>query len=200
MRASRLATLGLHEPRHRVRLRVGSPLSRRGPAWVSVAVLLSVSVASCSSTGGAAPSGSSSRPLTQLDHANRELEQVSSCLQKAGWKVKLDPGRGYSAEVPEAQRTAYRADREKCEKEFLDQYPRPEMTEADWKKLYQHQLWLVKCLEGEGYPPVSTPPSEADYVADGLSGTAPSWFAWEAVGGAAPPDLEAKCPQAPPGL
>ena len=165
-----------------------------------IVVSFAFGITACSSADGSQERQSPSRTFTQADHANLELQQVSACLQRAGWKVTLDPGRGYSTEVPEAQRTAYRTDRERCEKEFLGAYPRPEMTEADWRKLYRHELWLITCLEGEGYPPVSTPPSEADYVSDGLSGSAPSWFAWAAVGGIPPAELESKCPQAPPGM
>lgn len=183
----------VHRPDDPASLRAG----RRAARAVFV-TLVAIGVAACSSGEGA--DRSRSRTLTQAGHANSELLHVSACLQEAGWKVTLDPGRGYGAEVPEAQRTAYRTDRDRCEKEFLGDHPRPQLAEADWRKLYRHQVWLVTCLESEGYPPVATPPSEADYVSDGLSGSAPGWFAWEAVGGKPPAELEAKCPQAPPGM
>ena len=166
-----------------------------------VAVALAVVVASGSCAGGQGEQApSAAQPSTHLDHATLELKEVSACLQEAGWKVTLDPGNGYSSAVPETQRAAYQGDRKRCEDEFLREHPRPAMTEADWTKLYRHQVWLVDCLEAQGFPPVGEPPSEADYVGDGLSGVSPSWYAWGAVSGAPTPELEARCPQAPPGL
>jgi hypothetical protein len=138
--------------------------------------------------------------MSHQDYSNLQLEHLAACLKEAGWTVTLDPGKGMLSEVPDAQRGAWFAAQEVCGKEFDAQFPAPKMTEENWRTLYRHQLWLVDCLEKEGFPPVSTPPSETAYVAEGVFGKTPSWFAWEAVGGVPPDDLEKTCPPAPPGM
>lgn len=57
----------------------------------------------------------------------------------------------------------------------------------------------MECLTKQGYPPLSPPTSEQQYVNEYATGKAPSWYAYQALGEAPAPGtmekLEKLCPQ-----
>jgi hypothetical protein len=169
-----------------------------------LALAASCVVAGVGATSQAAESAPTrAAPLTQSQHAALEINTVAVCLKAQGWSVEVDEQGALDASVPFEHADAYDAADRRCREEFLAAHPRPVLGKGAFVTLFKHQLFLVECLKAKGYAPVQHIPTEAEYVAAGLSGRSPDFYAWSAVGNVGPSEaasIEQDCPQAPPGL
>lgn len=173
---------------------------------VSISMITST-VAGCGGDAGQAPATSTSpavpepgASLNQSEHAALEQRSITSCLKEKGWDVSLSQGNVMDYSIPQEQEAKFRGDMTGCRDAFLAQYPRPTVGVDDWRRLYQHNLWLVECLEREGYPPVQEPPSEAAYLDQAKQSDGPEWTPYAAVD--SPEGIEAlhkRCPPEPQG-
>lgn len=171
--------------------------------WGAISALIAIGVVGTSAAQPAESAAPGTGPLTQSEHAALEITTLAACLNAQGWKVAVDEQGALDASVPFEQAAAYEAANSRCRGQFLTAHPRPVLDRIALEKLFRHQLFLVDCLKAKGYPPVQTIPSQSEYVAAGLSGKSPDFYAWSAVGGigsAEAASLERACPQAPPGL
>ena len=114
-----------------------------------VGALFLLGVAACS--GG--PEPGNDRTLSHAEHSLLQQELVLECLKESGWQVSFDTqDKSLRASVPSGQQSANLQAARDCEAEFLAAFPRPEVTEEQWGLMYEHQRWLVGCLEELGYP------------------------------------------------
>lgn len=168
---------------------------------LSAAALLSLAGCAVALSPTETPTASAS--LSQSEHSALEIRTVAGCLSGQGWDVTVTADGVLEASVPTAQARAYESANTDCREGFLAAHPRPGLGEAELGKLYEHQLFLMDCLKGKGYPPVQQPPSKQDYVATGLAGKTNEFYAWSAVGNVSGREVEQlarDCPQDPPGL
>lgn len=122
-----------------------------------------------------------------------------ACLEERGWQVTVEGG-AHRIEVPEEQRDQYFQDKQECDAQFEAEFPRPVLTEDDWRRRYAYELSLVECLAKEGFDQVTEPPTEEAYVSEAMSSPmgSPSWHAYSAVGAVSTEvweQLESACPQ-----
>lgn len=176
--------------------------TRLSAAGVSLLIALA-GLTGCAVSHDSAPGAAANGPLTSSEHAALEIRTVAACMDEQGWNVQVTSDGGMGADLPSDQAAAYQSANQQCRSDFLAAHPRPALDdESELVTLYEHQLVLVDCLAAKGYPPVQQPPSEREYVAEGLTGRTPEFSAWSAV--ASPPadelaELQRDCPLDPSG-
>ena len=124
---------------------------------------------------GCSDSTSTSQARTESTVSATDLEidrAMVECLRQAGYNARLaseeDPNvdRGVLWDSPDEQAAEARAVYESCEERLIEEGILPSReppTDAQLSEMYDEQVAIRECLEGQGYR-TSQPPSREAYV------------------------------------
>jgi hypothetical protein len=135
-------------------------------AWRSALCAAVVFTALCGCSSPQVQTDDTPAPNQSVEGNQRDYDNsvvIAACLEERGWDVEVTPtgGWGIEVELPPEQSDAYRADYDECLVETgLDDI---EMTPELASDVYDNNLRVLECLEGQGYS-VEDPPLKDTFV------------------------------------
>lgn len=126
-------------------------------------VIVTFAGAGCTGGGDAEPSESAGSEVSIAPAEDYETN-MAGCMGDKGWNVIIIPeaeGGGITAEIPQAQAEAFRADNFACAAEFGYDQPPPPMSEEDARAYLAKVVEAAECVEDLGFE-VPARPAEQD--------------------------------------